>query len=80
MTTVRAKFVLNSIERSKHWDKAKGELFALKFTAVTATNEENKQFFEATPNGQLTVGTVKPEIAEGMVLGAEYFVDITLAE
>ena len=79
MTTTRAKFTLQSIERTRHWN-GKDEIFNLKFSPVTGTSEENKRFFEASPSGSLQLGTVRAEIAAGMKLGGEYYLDITPAE
>lgn len=40
-------------------------------------SEENKNFFNYTPFGQLDLGLVRPSIAEQFEFGGEYYIDIT---
>lgn len=80
MTTTRCKFKLNSITRRKHWDAARGDLFDLAFSPVTGGSPENAAFYDASPCGEFKVSTVKQEIAEGMTLGGEFYIDITPAQ
>lgn len=78
--TVRAKFVVNSITRTLHWDKAKGEIATIKLYPVTSGSEENKSFYAATPSGSIELGTVNQLAADAFELGKEYYVDFTKAE
>jgi len=80
MNKVRAKFVCTSITRTQHWDKLKGELQTIKLTPVTSGSEENKVFFEATPVGNIELGTVNAEAAKTFELGKSYYIDFILAE
>lgn len=73
----RAKFKCSSVTKSLHWDKSKGNLFAATLNPVTADNEENKKFFEATPAGQIQLSTIRDDHFE---VGKDYYVDFTLAE
>ena len=75
--TVRAKFIVQSITRTKHWDKSKGNISTIKLIPVTNGSEENKTFYEATPTGAIELGTVNIAAAEAFTLGEEYYVDFT---
>jgi hypothetical protein len=77
--SVRAKFVVGSITRTKHWDANKGEVQTIKLSPVFAGSEENKKFYEATPTGTIELGTVNEEAAKTFELGKEYYVDFTPA-
>ncbi len=73
--TVRAKFVVQSITRQKHWDREKGEIHTVKLSPVAGNSEENKQFYAATPSGSIELGTVNEQAGRQFELGAEYYVD-----
>jgi len=77
---VRAKFVVNSITRTKHWDKSKGEIQTIKLSPVTSGSDENKAFFEATPGGNIELGAVNEEAAKQFELGKSYYVDFSVAD
>lgn len=80
MPTVRAKFVVESVTMSKHWDKAKPPIKTVKLRPVVGGgSEENAKFYEATPAGQIELGTINAEAAAQFELGAEYYVDFTKA-
>lgn len=58
------------------------EMHTLVMSPVYANNDpahENSQFWRYTPSGQFTLGTVNKAAVEHMVLGAEYYIDITPA-
>ena len=74
---VRAKFTCIGVRKSLHWDRSKGFLFEATFSPVTSGSEENKQFFEATPSGEIKLSTYKEDYFEP---GKSYFIDFTLAE
>ena len=54
-----------------------GDGFTAQFSAVTSGSEENDKFFDATPFGQLNIGTVRGDHFEQ---GKDYYLDFTLAE
>ena len=77
--SVRCKFTVISVTRRKHWDRAKGDLFDIEMHPVSSGSDENKAFYEATPNGAIKFGTVNQAAAESLELGAEYYIDISPA-
>jgi len=90
---VRAKFRLNSFTTDLHnkpgrkqdgtldWQNCTPvEKRTLNFTPVTAGDEEDKAFWDATPSGSIQLGTVNPEAWKHFELGKTYYLDFTLAE
>lgn len=75
--TVRAKFVVNSITRRKHWDKTKSDLFDVKLSPVTGGSAENNSFYAASPGGSIDLVTINAEAANALPLGGEVYVDFT---
>lgn len=73
---VRAKFCVNSYETSLQQGV---ELRSIKLAAVYQGSEENKQFFRYTPNGQIQIGLLNPDTWAQFPLGAEVYVDFSLA-
>lgn len=73
----RAKFTCTGVTKRQHWQKDKGFLYDASFSAVTSGSDENKSFFEATPNGQITLHTMQSDLFEA---GREYYVDFTEAK
>lgn len=73
----RCKFFCHSVTKQLHWDKSKGIVYSAKFSAVTSGSEENKAFFEATPNGTIEIGQFKANLFSP---GKEYYVDIEEAQ
>jgi hypothetical protein len=51
-------------------------MFDAEFAAVSDGSEENKKFFEYTPNGTLRIGTYKEDHFEP---GKAYYIDISEA-
>jgi hypothetical protein len=47
--------------------------------AVTATNDENKEFFKSTPTGSINLNIVNLDAANMFEQGKEYYVDFTEA-
>lgn len=74
---IQAKFTCTSVTKTKHWIPANGYLYSARFTAVTGGSEENKKFWEATPNGTLELNSILPDAFEP---GKEYYINIELAE
>lgn len=81
--SVRAKFVVNSITRTKAWNPQMGEVQTIKLSPVTGgsnESEENKKFWAATPSGSVEIGTVNKNAGDYFELGKEYYLDFTKAE
>jgi hypothetical protein len=76
----RAKFTVQRIERSLHWQREKGEVQTVVMTPVSDNSPENKKFFEATPSGELKIGLLNAEAAKLFELGKSYYVDFSPAE
>lgn len=77
--TVRAKFKVDSITRTKHWDKSKGEIHTIKLSPVSGGSPENAEFYAATPCGQISLDTLNEAAGKQFELGGEYYVDFTPA-
>jgi hypothetical protein len=77
--TVRAKFKVVSITTSAHWQPGKGHLGTVRLQPVTSGSEENAKFYEATPSGQIEIGTINQEALAQFKIGGEYFVDFSPA-
>lgn len=82
--SVRAKFRVRSIERTlggswKNGEHEQVEVQTIKFYPVTDGSEENKKFFENTPQGVLELGVVNLEAAKFFELEKEYYLDFTKA-
>ena len=75
---VRAKFKVIRIERSL-WRKGV-EVQTIVFLPVTSGSEENKHFYQATPSGEIKLGTVNADAAAQFELEGEYYIDFTKAE
>lgn len=61
---VRAKFVC-SYKKDDY----------VSFSPVISGSDENKQFFQYTPGGEIRLFTVNPRAMSQFELGAEYYVD-----
>lgn len=77
--TVRAKFVVQRIERSKYYQG--GEMQTIVLSPVTSGNsEEDKKFWAATPSGEIKLGVLNKSAGDYFELGKAYYVDFVLAE
>ncbi|MDX1951481.1 MAG: hypothetical protein SFY81_04815 [Verrucomicrobiota bacterium] len=81
---VRAKFRLDSIQRSKTTIYRNGTSFpaevqTLDLNVVHDGSPENKEFFALTPSGSIKLGMVNAEAVKQFELGGEYYVDFTPA-
>lgn len=75
MASTRAKFLCNSI--TQYTGGTKQAVLA----AVTDNGDpENKAFWSATPNGQITIGVSNPAAAAVFEVGKSYYVDFTEAD
>lgn len=78
--SVRAKFKVTKLSQTEHWDRQKGAIHEVSLMPVTSGSKENESFYTATPCGQITLGTINDEAAKHFKLGAEVYVDFTVAE
>lgn len=76
--SVRVKFKVTRIERLL-WRKGV-EVQTIVLMPVTSGSEENTQFYEATPSGEIKLGTVNAQVAAQFELEGEYYIDFTKAE
>ncbi|OUM00570.1 hypothetical protein [Variovorax sp. JS1663] len=74
MTTVRAKFKVQSVTESE------GGLKTANLSPVTSGSSENDKFFKWTPGGQIQLGTINPDAAAQFVPGRQFYVDFTPAD
>jgi hypothetical protein len=65
---VRAKFECTRNEGSN-----------IALNAVHSGSDENKEFFQHTPNGQISLQVVNEPAASQFVVGKQYYVDFTRA-
>lgn len=68
---VRAKFVCSFVDQTTK---------TIYMGPVYSGSEENKQFFAATPGGNITLYTVNPAALDAFKPGQEYYVDFTPAQ
>lgn len=70
--------------RQRNWsnpeDTETVECRTVKMSAVADGSEENKKFFRFTPSGQINIGILNQAAWEQLPLGAEVYVDFTLAK
>lgn len=81
MSTIRCKFTCTRVMSEEVWDYAEKRpkvIYGVEFRPVYSAdpNHENKKFWDATPTGSLTLGTIKQVPWE---VGKECYVDITPA-
>lgn len=75
---VRAKFKVQRIERSS-WGKGI-EVQTIVLLPVTSGADENTKFWQATPSGEIKLGTVNAAAAAAFDLDGEYYVEFTKAD
>ena len=65
----------------KIWEKKEvpGNQFDIKARVVHGGSEENDKYFAATPSGELELGVLNSDAAAQLVVGQEYYLDLTLA-
>lgn len=80
MTKVRAKFKVTQLSQREHWDKQKGPIHDIQLQPVVSGSDENERFYAATPGGQIALSTVNDDAARLFRLGAEVYVDFSLAD
>jgi hypothetical protein len=80
---VRAKFYAQRIEKTKYgYSPNQKEMTTIVLAPVYSQEEntENKKFWDATPSGEIKLGTVNLEAADYFILGEEYYIDFTKVE
>lgn len=76
MSDIRARFTLQSIEQ--HATSGEDECHCnVKFTAVTASNDDCKSWAKWTPSGELTMTITNPSAMKKLEVGTDYFLDLT---
>lgn len=76
--SVRAKFKVHSITEREGWGEHK-LLRDVKLTPVVGGSEENKQFYAASPSGEIVLGCANADAAAQFEVGQEFYVDFTPA-
>lgn len=82
---VQAKFIITRKETTRQWmgqDRPQTEVVAVFGQPVYGgggPDDVNKQWWEATPSGQLQLGCVNKAAADALVIGEEYLVTFTHA-
>lgn len=76
---VRAKFKVTEITEHAYGEKT---MKTIKLQPVYSQKEgsENKAFWEASPNGEIRLGTINMQAAAQFELNGEYYIDFTRAE
>jgi hypothetical protein len=75
---IRAKFYVQKIEKTKYgYSPNQKEMTTVVLAPVYSQEEgtENKKFWEATPTGEVKLGTINLEAANHFELGGEYYID-----
>ena len=70
---VRAKFIISEKKETA------GGQFEIKGNAVYGGSEENDKYFAATPFGELVLGVLNAAASEQLIVGQEYYLDLTPA-
>jgi len=79
MSTVRAKFICNSVEPQEASEgESKGS--SVTMSPVTSGSVENESFYKATPGGSVQLSIINEGAAEYFKVGQEYYIDFTLVE
>jgi hypothetical protein len=76
---VRLKFVVSEKTTRLHWDKSKGTIGTCKLLPVNGGSDENKAFYDATPSGSVEFGTINQSALDSLPLGAEVYIDLSIA-
>jgi hypothetical protein len=79
---VRAKFYVQRVEKTKYGHAPnQQEMTTLVLAPVYSAEPgtENKTFWDATPTGEIKLGTVNKAAADQFELGEEYYIDFTKA-
>jgi hypothetical protein len=77
--TVRAKFRVSSITRSKYGAEEQQTIHLQPVTGHGDASEENKAFWKYTPSGRIELSTINPDAGNAFALDQEFYVDFTPA-
>lgn len=80
---VRAKFKVGRLEKSHYsYGGNAQEMTTVVLSPVYSQDpdSENKKFWDATPSGEVKLGTINKAAADYFELGEEYYLDFTKAE
>lgn len=90
--TIRCKFKVDQIDRINSYKSEKQpdgsyknvpfEMRSVKMSPVYGNGDpshENTKFWQASPSGQFTLGTVNLTAVDSLELGGEYYIDIVPA-
>lgn len=77
---MRAKFVMQSLIEGTHEGGHKTSTVKLRPVYSNEPGTENHQFWQATPSGSLEMHGLSKEVADQLIPGKEYFLDITPAD
>lgn len=83
MDKVRAKFYVQRVEKSKYgYAPGQQEMTTLVLAPVYSNEEgtENKKFWDASPSGEIKLGTINLDAANYFELGKEYYIDFIRAD
>lgn len=86
--TLSSKSVLNADgtyqkDERGHYKTEPVTLYTIEMSPVYGNgdpNHENTKFWQSSPNGTLSLGTINEEAAKSFVLGKEYYIDFTPAD
>lgn len=81
MDKVRAKFVVNTINRMNNTGQGKGQVAStvvLNPVYSADPDHENAKFWKATPSGEIKMTVQNEQALAFFELGKEYYVDFTL--
>ena len=77
---IRCKFRMTEQKNTiGYWDGAEAIMATVKMIAVHSEDPDdpNKAFWDATPHGEFLMGTVNPAAIRELVVGKEYYIDLT---
>jgi hypothetical protein len=75
--SVRLKFKVSAVSRRIDYNqRTVGEIT---LNPVSGGSDENKAFYAASPSGEFKFGTVNEAALAALPLGAECYIDITIA-
>ncbi len=80
---IRCKFLMTEQKNTiGHWKGEEAIMATVKMIAVYSeeADSENKMFWDATPHGEFMMGTVNPAAIRELVVGKEYYIDLTPVE
>ncbi len=80
MTTVKAKFRVNSVTTHAYGSQLMQTVTLTPVMRDSDPNSENSQFWAASPNGEIKLGTINLEAAKHFTINRECYVDFTFVD